>query len=456
MLALSDLGLYTVMVYSLYKPVAEGDTARISALIRYYQKLYLIVAAAVTVIGVACVPFLKFLVKDSNLTQQELIVYYLLILANSTCSYFAISKSTLIRADQNINIIQSVQAATKIGLNVVQVLVLVFFKNYTLFLVIPIISTLINNIILTKIADRKYPYLKDASKSAVVNTEIRREITTNLKATFLYKLGATIINSTNNILISVLLGTVMVGYYSNYSTVVSLVVGLFGIIINAVLASIGNFNATQNNGRKFALFKLMLMIFYFIAGFCAACYLSIFDDFITVWIGKQYVLDSQFLIALVISTTVTCISNPLWMMRESAGVFRSVRFVMLAAAGVNIALSCVLAQFLGLAGIILATPIAHLVTLFWYEPRMLCKQVFHVPVWHYWKKVLLLLLAIIPCGIVGWVLHGFSTTNVFAMAGKVLLCGITTVASFVVLFRKTEEMQWIMDVIVKILRRKTA
>ena len=36
-LALSDLGVNTVMVYSLYRPIAEHDTQRISVLIRYFK-----------------------------------------------------------------------------------------------------------------------------------------------------------------------------------------------------------------------------------------------------------------------------------------------------------------------------------------------------------------------------------------------------------------------------------
>ena len=37
MLALSDLGMYTVMLYSLYKPLADQDYQRVSTLIRFYQ-----------------------------------------------------------------------------------------------------------------------------------------------------------------------------------------------------------------------------------------------------------------------------------------------------------------------------------------------------------------------------------------------------------------------------------
>lgn len=453
-LALSDMGVNTVMVFSLYKPIAKRDTNRIAALIRYYRKLYLIVAAVIALLGIASVPLLQFLIKDSGLSQHELIRYYLLILLNSVCSYLAISKSTLIRADQNMNIIQGIYAITNAGMHLVQILILVFWRNYTIFLAVPIIFTLLNNVVLTKVADRKYPYLKASGGDAAVDREIRKEITSNLKATFLYKLGATIINSTDNILISMILGTMVVGYYNNYYMVVSLVTSILGIVVNSVLASIGNFNATRGSESKFHLFKSLLLVFYIIAGFCAASYLAIFDDFIAWWLGKEFVLDDGFLIALVINSTVVCVSNPLWMTREASGVFKSVRYVMLVAAMINIGLSILLAQFMGLAGIVLATALARLVTLFWYEPRMLCKSVFRVPVRVYWKMVVKLSVALLPCAGIGWLLHSISTTNILMIGGKVLACGLTTFASFMSLCGRSEEMKKILEIAHSFLHKK--
>lgn len=453
-LALSDLGLYTVMVYSLYKPLAEEDHERISVLIRFYKKLYLIVAAAVTGLGLLCVPFLPFLVKDTALSNGELVVYYLLILANSVSSYFAISKTTLIRADQHANIIQGVTSASTFCMHLTQMLLLLVFQNYTLYLTLPILFTLLQNLILTKIADKKYPYLKSVNKALSVDREVKASIWSNLKATFLYKFGNTLINSTANILISVLLGTVIVGYYNNYYAVITLVNGVLSILITSVLASIGNFNATQTPERKFELFKALLLVFYIIGGFCAACYFAIFDDFISFWIGREFVLDDAFLIALVVKCTVICISNPLWMVRESSGVFTSVRYVMLVAAGLNIVISIVAARFLGLAGIFWGTSLAHLLTLFWYEPKMLCKLVFHVPSAKYWQNLVKLIFAMLPGCFCGWLLHSLFTTNVFFMALKVLLCALATGLSFFALFYKTSEFRWMLELASKLLKKK--
>jgi len=448
-LALSDLGINTVMVYSLYKPIADGDTDQIAALISYFRKLYFAVAGVIALLGIVCIPILPLIVNGSKLPWSELIRYYVLILANSVCSYFAISKSTLIRADQKMRIIQVVQAVTLMVQHVVQIVVLIIWKNYTLYLCIPIGATLVNNVILTILANRMYPYILRVPKVSHIGP-LKTAITENLKSTFLYKLGATIINSTDNILISVIVGTTVVGFYSNYHTIVAMVNAVIMILINAVMASIGNFYATQSIERKQSLFRLLLCFFYALTGFVSSCYLAVFDDFITIWLGQEFVMDTEFLLALVFTNALACMSHPLWITRESTGKFVNVKYTMLISAGLNLVLSILLGNLMGLAGIILATGLARLVTLFWYEPRILCKELFKLPVSMYWKYVARLLVAVVPCIAVGLMLHAFKTPNMMIIIGKVLIVGCVTLLSFFVVLKSSSDTQPIASICEKV------
>lgn len=440
-LALSDLGINTVMVYSLYKPIAEHDKKQIAVLIKYFSKLYRIIAIAIALLGAICIFLLPYIVKGSVFTNEQLIRYYLLILANTICSYLIISKSTLIRADQQVRIIQSVQFITTVLLYISQIFILVYTRNFTVYLTLPVVITLCNNLVLNWITRKKYPFIYTNYGQSHVDRKLYREIISNLKATFIYKFGATILTSTDNIIISVMLGTAMVGYYNNYYTVVVMGNAIINIGICSMIASVGNFYATHDTMEKFRLFKFLLLIFHAIAGFSAACYLAIFNGFISLWLGERFVLNDFFLFALVINTTVACICNPLWMTRESSGVFKSVRYVMLAAAVLNIIFSIVLAKIMGIAGIIIATAIARLLTLYWYEPYVLCKKVFKLTILAYWKNEMRLVFAMLPCLGFGWIMNSMNINNIFIMVAVVFLCGIVTLISFGLTFRGTEEMQ---------------
>ncbi len=78
-LSLADLGFGTAMTYSFYKPIAENDTKKISALLRYYKTVYNVIAATVAVLGLALVPFLNYIVKTKS-AIPNLEIYYVVLL----------------------------------------------------------------------------------------------------------------------------------------------------------------------------------------------------------------------------------------------------------------------------------------------------------------------------------------------------------------------------------------
>lgn len=442
MLSLTDLGIYTVMVYSLYKPLANNDNDTVNALVHYYQKLYNWVALIVFALGIACIPFLPYLVNNTTLPYKEMVWYYFLLLLNSVCSYFAISKSSLLRADQNVFIVQIINTSCNLLLQFVQIAVLYLTHLYTLYLVCHIAFTLISNLIKDYVAKRKYPYLKTKADLTLIG-DTKKGIINNLKATFLYKIGATIMNSTDNILISTLVSTIVVGYYSNYSTIYAMVNTFVMIIVNGVLASLGNYYVKEKDEDKYRLFKALLLVFYGIATFCTGCYLAGMNDFISIWLGNEFVISGGFIYALSFYRFVFCSIHPLWMTRESSGVFVSTRYVMMAAAAINIILSIVLGKLYGITGIILATALSDIVTVFWYEPLQLSKKVFHNSMSSYWLHIGKLLLTACPCLVIAALAGQFlPTENIFFLIGKFVACGIMTLLVFIIMFKKSEELQW--------------
>ena len=86
-LSLAELGLDTAVLYSLYKPVADNDIPLINSLLKYFKKIYTVLAVGIFAVGLALIPFLKFIVK-SSLNDNSLIIFYLLFLVNTVASYF--------------------------------------------------------------------------------------------------------------------------------------------------------------------------------------------------------------------------------------------------------------------------------------------------------------------------------------------------------------------------------
>ena len=62
MLSLAELGFGTSIVFSLYKPLAEGNTEKIKSLMDLFKKVYQVIGIFVLAAGVSLTPFLGFFV----------------------------------------------------------------------------------------------------------------------------------------------------------------------------------------------------------------------------------------------------------------------------------------------------------------------------------------------------------------------------------------------------------
>lgn len=65
LLSLANLGFDTAIIYSLYKPLAEGDMVAVKGYMRVYRRVYRAVGATVFVLGCILMPFLPHLIKGT-------------------------------------------------------------------------------------------------------------------------------------------------------------------------------------------------------------------------------------------------------------------------------------------------------------------------------------------------------------------------------------------------------
>lgn len=100
-LNLTELGVGSAMVYSMYKPIADDDTKTICALMRLYRLYYRIIVLVIAVIGGILTPFIPYLVKSDLPSGLNIYVLYLLNLAATILSYWLFAyKNALFQAHQ--------------------------------------------------------------------------------------------------------------------------------------------------------------------------------------------------------------------------------------------------------------------------------------------------------------------------------------------------------------------
>ena len=119
-----------------------------------------------------------------------------------------------------------------------QIAVLFLFKNYLIYLIVALILNFMCNLFQNNIALKEYPYLKQKGKK--LDKAERKGIFKDIKALFIYKISGTLQTNTDSIIISVFVGTVFVGYYSNYTLLTTNIVIFIGLIFNNLKASVGS------------------------------------------------------------------------------------------------------------------------------------------------------------------------------------------------------------------------
>lgn len=373
-LSLAELGMNNVIGYSLYKPIAVNDERKIVALIRFYKKMYNAVAMVIAGIGILLIPFLKFLI-NTEIPVDNIYFIYLLFLADTVFSYLFIYKAFLLTANQKGYICIQYNMIAEFLIVILQISVIILFRSLIWFLIVRVIVNVTKNYLLANKADREYSFLNEHENYNLAVDEEKSLIST-IKSGFIYKLSSVLLNSTDNIIISWVIGTVFVGYLSNYNTITMGIGTFYTIIFSSLTASIGNLIEKENAERREAVFNIALLVASWMAIVVSVCFFVLSDEFVSLWLGSRFVLDKSVILAKSIILFLSCSLQPVFSYREALGLYRKTKYIMFLAAVVNIVLSIILGYYFSLAGVLFATILSMLLTYYWYEPIVLYKECF--------------------------------------------------------------------------------
>lgn len=350
-LSLAELGIGSAIVYNLYKPLAEGNKEKVSELMTFFKKVYRIIAGVLLGLGTIVCIFVPLFVKDLNFDNTYMRLIFMLFVINISSSYLFSYKISLLNADQN-NYVYSFYWSILSALQaVVYVVVLVTTKNYVIYLIVGIVTTVFNNYIVSRQVDKRYPYLENRT----LPKEDKKNIFDNVKNIFIKELSGKITSSTDNILISILVSTLMVGKYSFYSAILTVLKSVTERVDQGLRGSLGNLFAVGENEKcKEVLYRLtwgygVLGIFFSVCFFCCA------QPFITLWVGSEYLLEIYVLVILTVNLFCYIISKPIYAVMHVAGFFKEGRNISIIGSVVNLVVSIVLGWFTGIFGIFLGT-----------------------------------------------------------------------------------------------------
>lgn len=450
MLGIVELGIGNAIVYNLYGPLVEKNETKIKGLMNFYKRSYTIIGMVVFIIGMLILPFLNTIVGEVSLNINLELVYILFII-DVCCSYFLSYKRSLLYADQKNYYINIIHIFYLIFMNLFQLVFLFFSKSYYIYLIIKIIFRILENLIITLVVNKKYKYIK-VKNFEKLDEQTRDDIFQKIRALFFHKVGTFVVNGTDNIVISKFLGVSSVGLYSNYYLIINSVQTLFCQSMSGVTASIGHLLVENNSEKSFYIFDKIRFINFWIATFSAISIYLIIQPFIILWIGEEYLISKFIILVLVINYFLKMMTMCFSIYKESAGIFKEDQFVPLIESIINILVSVILVNIIGLAGVFIGTIVSSLTYWLYSYPKFIYKGIFKRSYTEYAKdniKYLILFFIILTISIM---LYNLLITNnvilnfIFSILVSVLLPNTIMILIFI----KNEKFRFIVDTFKKV------
>lgn len=454
-LSLTELGLGTAIVYDMYKPIAEGDTHKITQLVVFYKQVYAAIGIIVFIAGSVLIPFLNVILTEvPNVSHLTLI--YVLFLVKTSSSYFFAQYTTVLSAYQKNYINTKYRMVFSVIKAVSESVLLLCTGQYLLYLVLDIILEIICSYCIYKNAVRLFPYIKEKT-APLENAEIKK-IWKNAMDMFSIKIGTTFVNATDNVIISAFVSTVLVGIYSNYGLIIQIILTSTILIQNAVIAGVGNVCVSNDTKKKSELFEKINFMYASIFSLIFGELVVLLQPFIVLWLGNEYRLEMPVVVIAILNCYLSGMHQPVEMYIYADGMFRYFKWKPWIEVFLNLVISILLAQKLGMIGVFLGTTISCLLTTFWYDAYIVYRYSLKKDFKRYWIRYVQYFGVTVLICIVTMIFAG----KIEGMASGIVLLLLKGTAALVIcgciwglFFMHTKEYRYFFDLLREKIKVKT-
>lgn len=397
MLSISELGFGSALVYSMYKPIAEADTDKVCALLNFYKKVYRIVGCVILTLGLCLLPFIRSFINGDVPEDINVYVLYLIFLFNTVIGYFAFAyKGALLTASQRLDVSNRITICINFVMYIAQLTVLWTLKDYMSYIILSPVFTVVANIVQSIVVDKLYPQYK--CRGSLEKGELRG-IYKNVFALIGEKIGATVLLSTDTIVISATLGLTAVACYNNYYMIISAVRNLVMVIFSSILPSVGNSIATESVEKNYRDFCKITSLLVWISGFCSISLICLFQPFMRIWVGEEYLLSKATVIMFGVYFFGWKMLDVLVLYRDAAGMWWYGKSRPYIVSVLNILGDILLVHFFGLDGVVFATLFTSVCMSYPWLLGILFKRYFKDTPWDYLRRLAVQCLIVAAAGL---------------------------------------------------------
>lgn len=441
-LSFADLGIGAAITVALYKPIAENDFDALEVLLHFYRRIYRVICGVMILIGAVIAPFLNLAIKDSIFGTWNIAIWFLLYLFSSVASYFSAYKRSFLMADQKGYVSSLNDFFFKMGQQLCQIFVLVFFRSFVLYLILQVLFVILSNVQLSRKVDRLYPTLFANLRNGVIRSETMLKIKNNVIGSISSKIGGIVVFGTDNLLISAFVGLGSVAKYSNYMLIIQSLNSIFSQALGAMVGSIGNLSVTSDSAhQEKTLLRLMYINAVINVMLVSGLGMGV-HGFIRIWAGENYILQSNVVLIILANFLINQYRYTVQNFISGMGLYWHLRYKSIIESIVNFIVSFGLVYFwkFGISGVVLGTLVSNILVNVWWEPLIVYKYGFQTSVKkyviRYMQYVLFSLLTLLG------VMRIENIVGIESVAGlifKVMIGTLVALGTFIAITCRTSE-----------------
>lgn len=371
-LFLVEAGLGSAILYKLYKPMAINDHEGAAEVYNGSRVIfrwigYLIIGLMVLI---AIILYIYIGIKDQGISYSITVAFIILVISQ-LIPYFFFSKSyvSLLAAHQKSYIYSLIYNLIRVVTDCIIIYVIITYKSIIALAAVVFCLKIIEETVIYTVGKKLYPWLKCTSKKDTSAKNMTGDLVW-------HQIGTLIVNNVDSIILMTFIGPVIVSIYSTYNYVVFFLRELITRINHGIVHSLGNVFAKEKIDKSFKLFSEYHVLMTIIALSVSLTFNIGARAFVKVWINDfSYILD--YYVVVIFSSTIflNIIYRPLCSAISTNGLYKDSKYFALIISAVNLALSLVLLQVFGIAGILFATSVGFLVGII-LRIRLINKRIF--------------------------------------------------------------------------------
>lgn len=366
-LNLIEMGIGGASSFALYKPLAEKDYKSVSIIISTMGNIYNKVGLLLIGLGILCAPIIPFFANVSNF-NNKIYLYWIMYVLNTASIYMFIKYVILFTANQEFLYVKKIQTLTTVVFKILQIIFIVKIHSFFIYILLLISDNICQWILFKKYCNKNYSYLEKTKEKFL---GIRRDV----KNIIWHRIGGLIVFNTDLILISKFTSLEVVGIYASYQMVVQ-ILGIITNILKGVLTPrIGKFIAEHSKKECYNYYKEIDILYCFISIFFTYATFILIDDFVILWIGRDFLLSKFTLKLMCFNLWVNIFRWNLEMFKSGNGFFDDIKSPILESI-INFVLSIILGLKLGLDGVIIGTVASNIIVILIYKPILVFKRCF--------------------------------------------------------------------------------